>query len=327
MLSQRLPETCLLLQTEDLEAASASIERLYAPFSWRLPRSRPGPHDSIRIHTTHWGPLQPSMIGYGRDIDIQPRGLGGALLVTTVLKGRLQQDNKSSSLGGGPGTVLLATEDDCPTFHYGRHTEVLKLAFSQLRINTLCWELLGRHERQPVRFEAAALSPSSAQRWLELITYLTASVSSPALGGTDRLAHGLEEMLVLHLLSTSSHNHLETLSRTTPVLASREYHRACAYMEENLHESLTMLDIATAVGCSVRSLSRAFQHAHDTTPMRHLTELRLQRVRTLLQTLEHRRDMTIAQAAMHCGFSHLGEFHQQYRRRFGESPSQTRSGK
>ncbi len=267
------------------------------------------------------------MIGYGRDIDIQPRGLGGALLVTTVLQGRLLQSNKSDSFGGGPGTVLLATEDDCPTFRYGRQTEVLKLVFPQHRINTLCWELLGRRERQPVRFEAAALNGASAQRWLELVTYLAASVSSPAISGTGRLAHGLEEMLVLHLLSTTPHNHLETIFRSSPTLAPREYHRACAYMEENLHEPLTLLDIAKAAGCSARSLSRAFQHAHDTTPMRHLTELRLQRVRALLQTHDHQWNMTIAQAAMHCGFSHLGEFHQQYRRRFGESPSQTRSGK
>jgi len=324
MPSQRLPAKYLLMQTQDLDAARSVIERLYAPFSWKLSSSHKNTCGTVSVHTAKWGPLALSMLGYGHDIEVCPEGLGGSLLVTTVLAGRMLQRNSTGESGGGPGSSVLAVEGDSPVFRYSRQAEVLKLNFSQYRIDALCWELLGHQGTKPVRFCANALEGAASQRWMDLLTYLIASLSDSESCLPDRLAGGLEDVLVLHLLNSARHNYSEELHRSPAPLVPREYRRACAYMEAHWRESIALLDVARAVGCSVRSLSRAFHCAGQTTPMRYLMELRLQRVHELLRngTMS---DTTIVQAALECGFNHLGEFHLRYRRRFGESPSQTRA--
>jgi AraC-like DNA-binding protein len=66
------------------------------------------------------------------------------------------------------------------------------------------------------------------------------------------------------------------------------------------------------------------QHFRDfkgTSPMRYLRAARYQKVRETLRRAEP--EESITEIAARWGFSHLGRFSVEYRRRFGESPSGT----
>jgi len=96
-----------------------------------------------------------------------------------------------------------------------------------------------------------------------------------------------------------------------------------AYMEHHISDALTLADIANSASCSIRSLTRTFKEFKGTTAMRYLVELRLDRVHTQLLP-GNDSATTIESIASQWGFTHLGTFYQQYKSRFGESPSQTR---
>jgi transcriptional regulator GlxA family with amidase domain len=178
---------------------------------------------------------------------------------------------------------------------------------------------------RPVRFGVQAIEGAAHHHWLALMNYLMRSLhTSDRSEGSVPFARGIEELLILHLLNALPHNYSADMQREPHVLMPREYRRACTYIAEHLRDSITLTDIAQTVGCSVRSLSRAFRQAMNTTPMRHLRELRLKEVHAELGRNSDGA-VTIAETAVQWGFGHLGEFNYHYRQRFGESPSQTRA--
>jgi transcriptional regulator GlxA family with amidase domain len=80
-------------------------------------------------------------------------------------------------------------------------------------------------------------------------------------------------------------------------------------------------DIARAAGVPQRTLLENFRRFRDSSPIRFLRDLRLDRANTLLLTEGMERH--VCEIAVECGFGHLGRFAQEYCERFGESPSQS----
>ena len=98
--------------------------------------------------------------------------------------------------------------------------------------------------------------------------------------------------------------------------------KACALMVE-LKEGvpLSLIDICRLVGVSHRKLSYCFQEMLGISPMRYQRTARLNRVRWSLQRAHH--GESVQDIAMHWGFWHMGQFGQDYKRHFGETPSMT----
>jgi AraC family ethanolamine operon transcriptional activator len=97
--------------------------------------------------------------------------------------------------------------------------------------------------------------------------------------------------------------------------------RAEAWLRQNLSEPPTIAALCQAVGASERTLHEAFRAHLDTTPMAYLKALRLNAAHHGLVEGGARRRVT--DVALDWGFLHFGWFSQDYRRHFGETPSQT----
>lgn len=117
----------------------------------------------------------------------------------------------------------------------------------------------------------------------------------------------------------------ELAGRMAPPRSVGEWHvaRAEAFIAANAGEPLSVADIAEAAGTGTRSLQLAFQRYRQTTPRAFLQACRLD--------LLHRRlsragpGTRIIDVALECGVTHLGRCAAAYRRRFGETPSETLS--
>ena len=94
-----------------------------------------------------------------------------------------------------------------------------------------------------------------------------------------------------------------------------------AWLRENLTEPLTITDLCQAVQASERTLHAAFRKYLGTTPKAHLKTLRLDAAR---RDLNHAEAGTrVTDVALFWGFLHFGWFSHDYRRSFGETPSDT----
>ncbi|MGC4792182.1 helix-turn-helix transcriptional regulator [Micromonospora sp. DT178] len=68
--------------------------------------------------------------------------------------------------------------------------------------------------------------------------------------------------------------------------------------------------------------SRSAAH-HDTTPMRYVRQIRLERAHRDLQAADPSTGVTVTMIARRWGFTHLGRFSTDYRAAYGSSPSHT----
>jgi AraC-like DNA-binding protein len=103
--------------------------------------------------------------------------------------------------------------------------------------------------------------------------------------------------------------------------APRVVRRAVTYIQANLLERVTAVDIAAAAGTSPRALQLAFRRALDLTPMEYVRDARLAGAHA--QLLVDSRT-SVGQIALKWGFSNQGRFAAAYRERYGETPTQTR---
>jgi AraC-like DNA-binding protein len=95
------------------------------------------------------------------------------------------------------------------------------------------------------------------------------------------------------------------------------------FIELHLSEPITMAEIADYTDCSIRSIQQGFHDELGVTPMSYLRDRRLERARAELVDAHPSDGVTVTAVAEHWGFHHLGGFAVLYRKRWGESPSET----
>ncbi|MEU1941064.1 AraC family transcriptional regulator [Streptomyces sp. NPDC059474] len=125
--------------------------------------------------------------------------------------------------------------------------------------------------------------------------------------------------LVTALLLAQRNTFSEELLHERSPARPRTLRAALAHVEAHLTEPVTLGDLATAAGCSARTISGAFREHLGMSPMVYVLGLRLDRVREELLTT----DDPVGVVAYRWGLTHLGRFARQYRQRFGELPSVT----
>ena len=123
---------------------------------------------------------------------------------------------------------------------------------------------------------------------------------------------------------------LETWSAGTDLpyvrLASRmrALRRAVGYIEAHPRQAISVETLCRECAASASTLERAFREHFGVSPKRYLNNTRLVHVKRELQW--RGADATIADIAAEYGFWHMSKFAADYRKLFGELPSQTRAG-
>ena len=107
-----------------------------------------------------------------------------------------------------------------------------------------------------------------------------------------------------------------------PSNRARLVRRAEDYMRTHLGNPLSMLDLCRELDVSERTLNYAFQEVRGLSPMAYFKASRLNAVRQELKAVPAG-TATVHEIAQRWGFWHTGEFAADYRRLFGELPSQT----
>jgi transcriptional regulator GlxA family with amidase domain len=90
----------------------------------------------------------------------------------------------------------------------------------------------------------------------------------------------------------------------------------------DLRTSLSIATLCRVMAVSERTLRKAFHKIHGLPPHRCLRTLKLSRARRELM-LARGQSVTVTEIATDLGFVELGRFSVEYRRMFGESPSET----
>jgi AraC-like DNA-binding protein/TolB-like protein len=101
----------------------------------------------------------------------------------------------------------------------------------------------------------------------------------------------------------------------------RGVRRALEAMRANVERDWSVADLASVAGASSRTLQRQFRTFLGKAPGAALRDIRFDCARREL--LQGAPDAKVMDVALRAGFPHCGRFSTEYRRRYGETPSQT----
>jgi methylphosphotriester-DNA--protein-cysteine methyltransferase len=97
---------------------------------------------------------------------------------------------------------------------------------------------------------------------------------------------------------------------------------ACRFIDSYLGKPIGLAELCAHCGVGVRTLEYGFRQFYDATPIGFIKSQRLTRTRTALARAGAQ-PMSISTTARRLGCTHMGQYAQDYRSLFGESPTMT----
>lgn len=331
--AQQLPlERFRLFDSNDLDQTREFVGRVFCPHV--LATLRPGAeldacHHSVPLHRD----VSLNYVQYGPAVRIEPGQLGSFYLLQIPLRGgatvrcgsqAVDSHALMASLPSPTEPLSMRWHEDSPQFIVKIESEPLHSRLSAL---------LQAPVRQPLVFDLGVdLTHPALMGMASFIAYLrSVAETNSVLLGHPVLAEQAENHLLTSLLLSAEHNYSAALAAkaTTPGAASvilpRAVKRAQEFMHGRLEQPITLVEVCAHVGVSARSLQQSFAQCTGKSPMAFLRDLRLDAVRaTLQQPNASERAPQVSDVAARFGFFHLGHFAESYRKRFGETPSETR---
>ena len=154
-----------------------------------------------------------------------------------------------------------------------------------------------------------------------LVLDMLHTVCQPPLQAAPSGAYALLDGILRSLFEIWPHRSEQ--SQPSRNIAPRHVRRAIDWIDKHIAEPMPIEAVAAAAGVSIRGLQTGFRGHLGVTPLAYITEARLRKARTDLQTGSRR--STIRDIAKGCGFSSVKTFGEHYRQIYGETPSQTRA--
>lgn len=315
-------ERLRIFQSQDAEETRAFLGG--KSYRVNLPRKPSGRFDA-RINGIHFPRSYVGYIQYGAaSVAFSPPQDRQEYWLQLPLRGNLRATIGHDNVPCTPNRAAISspTNKEC-CFLVEADTARIQMSLNGAAVNAQLAALLGEPPKKPVDFAVAidlsrGHGRSLAHHILTAVTDLeqTGSVLWNSLAGSI-----FEQFITTALLLSHPHNHSQALERLNKAVAPRGVRRAIDYMQSHLHAPLTLADIIAASGVPGRTLLKHFKDWRGVSPMRHLRNVRLARARQAL--LRASADDSVTEIAMSLGFTHMGRFSLEYRRHFGERPSQT----
>ena len=268
-------------------------------------------------------------MSYGGNVSIEPGCLDSFLLVQMPLSGQEVISSGDAVVHSNAATASVISHKRPFAMSHAAGTDKLFVRVDRDALDRHCQQYLGHSMRKPIDFRIEMpLHTAAGQRWMRTVKWLideadAADAAGQTSSATSALVDAqLEQMLIAMLLTCQPHSYTEALRTDTPAIAPSFVKRIERFIEEHADEPITIVDLAEQAGVSARSLFSGFRKFREISPMQYLKDVRLQRVHDALLAADPFSER-VTNIALNWGFSHLGHFSTDYKRRFGESPSET----
>ncbi len=188
-------------------------------------------------------------------------------------------------------------------------------------------ETLGVSEPQDILRDPEVLpvDPKKLQFLRRTISKLLSDIQLNSLHMTEvqmqyEVEYEIPRALILSLLKESRYE-----KKPSPQSRYITVKRVREYIESNTYGDITVRDLCRVAGVSERTLRYAFEENLCVSPKAFVNMIRLNRVRRDLRRTNPE-NKCISDIANRWGFWHLGQFASDYRKLFGELPSETKRG-
>lgn len=309
------------IRTRDLDEARDQVGRIFCPH--RLDTVAPDGEVNLTHNRLLMGDVALNYVDYGRAVHIEPGELHSFYLVQMPLSGYARVRSGSAEIVSTPNLAAVPNPTDHLDMVWMDSTPHLVVYLSRSAVESGMQHLTGSSVSVPLRFELGMdLESPGARTWRGIVDLFRQNADSHHPDVHPIVRAQIQELLVLTLLTTQRHNYSHTLASPAQVHTPRSVRRAMDMCESRPADPITIAELATEAGVSVRSLQESFRKYTGVTPLEYLRDVRLRKVRSDLLD-ESQLFKSVAEIAYSWGFTNLGRFAREYRERFGELPSVT----
>jgi AraC-like DNA-binding protein len=298
-----------LFESSDLDETRESISRVMQPH-----RLVPG-GKSVRSHMdfVKLGNVGIGTIAFGGAMRVNVEAVDGYHLLMFCIAGQAQVRTRQSLVSVDQRNGVLCAAGEPFDASLSPDCEQFILRIDRSALGSHFWSSR-RGPATHVRIDSPGL-----MSWTQQLNLI---VNSPALLNSARerpeIGNQLGRLLI-ELLRAGPEQAQDNGKH--PRLSPGFIKRAEDYLHEYGDEPLRLSAVATALGIPERTLRDGFQQFLGISPTRYLRQLRLERAHKAL--LNAPDGTSVSAVALDCGFMHLGRFSLEYKKRFGESPSET----
>ena len=301
--------TCRVFASRDLEETRLRISEIMQPHELR-------PMGKMRGFQAHMDFLRLPGSGVGTiqfgHMQVDVEHIADYHLIIFCLRGQALLDSADGRhvADAGRGVYLAPAHPFRGEFSEDCEQLVIRIDAATMRRHT------GR--RGAVLNGALDLRRPALQPWFRMLDGIVHDSETVALLRRDPAIAAAYERLFIDMLLSGQGAPPDEAARG---VAPASVRKAEAFIAANADRPLCLEEIARAADVPGRTLLNSFRRFRQTSPMRYLRDLRLERARARLGRAEI--GTTVASIALEMGFAHLGRFSQDYAARFGEKPSQT----
>lgn len=310
-----------VLETFDLAEVRDTMTEFFCAHHLRVPNAHKlnFRHTSVSLSS-----LQLSQVEYGTETQVEISDIEDFYVVSLPICGtqEFRQGDKAAISDPEHGIIISPTRS--VSLDISADCKQRMVRISRLRLEGQLSSLLGRVVTEPLVFSLSMDAKNGAgASWWRTIKYLEQerSYNGSLYMSAPFLSH-VEQMLMTGLLYGIPHNYTAALKPTEQKGTPIHVYRAERFIRNNAREPISIDDIVNASGVTRRKLYRSFKSTRGIAPIHFLRDVRMQGAREDLLTAGGATGK-ITSVAMSWGFIHLGRFSVDYKKRFGESPSDT----
>ena len=310
----------------DVDDIMDNVGRAFKPHKMTLH----DPADTLdaALHSLRIGNVTVFFLAYGAEVAIDPGVLEDFVLVQMPVNGEAGYACGGDEINGNPNLAAVLSPQKKIRMRFSAQLNQIIIRLDQRAIDQVCATHLDCRPKGNIDFKLGLdLTSPAGCAWNSTISHIVngSRMFSPLLHNPVYAAQ-IERMLIDTLLFAHTHNlsHRFAMSSMRPAVAPAYVRRATEYLHAHIAETVTIEQLAQAVGVSPRALFYAFKQTYDQTPMAYLRELRLSAVHRELQSSDPA-TISLTDLAIRWGFMHYGHFSNYYRQRFGHRPLDTLS--
>jgi AraC-like DNA-binding protein len=308
----------LLFASNDVDEMRSMVGRVMKPHSLKIIGGTQ--RLDARMHFLSLGDVSVSRLQYGSSVEISPGRLEDFFLVQMPLAGSAVIESGAQRIESSPVLASILSPDDDTCMQWTANNDSLMVRISRSLIERALVGQLSHPLDRPLRFDLGFRWRESPL-WQCLLNYMIeCSAQCGDLTQHKLVVAQIEQLVASTLLAAQRHNYTDAPPARRGTILPRHIRRAKDYLKAHAHEPVSAEQLALVAGGSMRSLYAGFKEYLGVSPMQYLRDLRMECARTELMSGEA---SNVSGVALRWGFAHLGRFSNDYKLRYGETPSQT----
>ena len=258
-----------------------------------------------------------SEVSYGNHVRIKSPALEDVYHFQLVTRGECLWRHGDDRLRVRRGQALMVNPDEEIDLEYSADCEKLIVRVPQSVLNAASASANGSAQTDSVHFGRSPVDLRECPALASILEAVFCELREADGDEINPVSLSYREIILKKLLKVFPSNRE---SRDCATGGSVALDRVVRFIDENLKGTIDIEELSEVSNMSVRSIYNAFSRAYSTTPKCFVKQRKLNKLREDLLRGQCR---NITEVALDYGFSHLGRFSSDYRKAFGELPSET----